>query len=86
MKKMKIIRKQKRYEYKNEEFEGVCYHCSQKGHLSKDYWVQKNDQHKKFEIAEKSIDTDEDDLVLCSLKSESKKRRQKEKSLVCGRC
>ena len=38
-KKDKNNKNSERYEYKNKKFEGVCYHCSQKGHVSKDCWV-----------------------------------------------
>ena len=47
--------------------------------MSKDCWALKNSHFKKFEKAEKAIDGDEDDLVLCSLMSESKKEIKKKK-------
>ena len=53
--------------------------------MSKDCQVPKNGHYKKFAKAEKAIDGDEDNLVLCSLTSESKKETKKKKS-VCERC
>ena len=58
---------------KIKKIDGVCYHCGQKGHMSKDCWAQKYNHNKKFEKAERAIDGDEDDVVLCLLMSESKK-------------
>ena len=72
MKKMKKIRKQKDMNIKIKKIEGVFYHWDQKGHMSNDFWVQKNGHYKKFEKEEKAINGNEDDLVLCLLMSESK--------------
>ena len=47
--------------------------------MRKDCRAQKSSHHKKFEKAEKAIDGNEDDLVLCSLMSESKKESKKKK-------
>ena len=74
-----------RYEYKNKKFDGLCSCCVQKRHLSKDCWAWKNVHYKNFDKAERAINGDEDDLVLCLLTSESKKEIKKKKGL-CGRC
>ena len=47
--------------------------------MSKDCWEWKNGHHKKFEKAEKAVDGDGEDLVLCPLMSESKKEIEKKK-------
>ena len=57
----------------------MCYHCGQKGHMSKDCWAWKNGHYKNFEKAERAIDSGEDDLVLCLLTRESKKGNKKKK-------
>ena len=65
IKKKKNIRIQKNY-YKNRKFDGVCYHCSRKGHISEDCWGQKYGNNcKKTDKAENATDGDEDDMVLC---------------------
>ena len=53
----------KKAENKNRKFDGICYHCSQKEHISRDCQAWKNGNYKKFEKAEKAVDGDEDDLV-----------------------
>ena len=70
----------KEVEYKNRKFEGICYHCGQKGHVSKDCQAWRNGHYKKFEKAERAIDGDEDELVLCSLTSECKQKKLKRKN------
>ena len=52
MKNKKIIRKQI---IKTEKFDGICYHCIQKGHISIDCRAQKNGYYKKFEKAERPL-------------------------------
>ena len=52
-------------EYKSRKFDGICYHCSQKGHISRDFLAWKNGHYKKFEKAEIAVDIDKDELVLC---------------------
>ena len=47
---------EEKVEYKNRKFEGICYHCGQKGHISKDCWAGKNGHYKKFEKAERIVD------------------------------
>ena len=47
--------------------------------MSKDCGAQKNGHYKKIEKAEKAVDKDEDNLVLCLLMSESKKESKKKK-------
>ena len=68
---MKKEENEKKSDYKNRKFDGICYHCGQKGHISKDCGARKNSSYKKFEKAEKAIDGDE--LVLCSLMRDNKK-------------
>ena len=46
----------KKTEYKNKKIDGICYHCNQKGHISRDGEAWKNGHYKKFEKAEKAID------------------------------
>ena len=70
---------EKKNEYKNKKFEGMCYHCGQKGRMSKDCRVRRNGSYKKFEKAEKAINGDGDELVLCSLTRDSKKKSEKKK-------
>ena len=41
-------KKTERYEYKNKKFDGVCYHCSQRGHMRKHCLAWKNGHYKKF--------------------------------------
>ena len=60
-------------EYKNKKFDSICYHCGQKGHISRDCRAWKNGSNKKFEKAEKAIK--EDELVLCSLMRYNKKEK-----------
>ena len=67
---------EKKNEYKNKIFEGICYHCGQKG-------VRRNGNYKKFEKAEKVIDGDGDELVLSSLMRGSKKEKNYENKKVC---
>ena len=53
---------------KIKKINGVCYHCTRKGYMSWDYWERKyGNISKKFEKAEKAIDGDEDEVVLCLL-------------------
>ena len=33
-------------EYKNRKFDGICDHCGQKGHISRDCWAWKNGHYK----------------------------------------
>ena len=47
--------------------------------MSKDCWARKYGQNKKIEKAERAIDGDEDDVVLCLLTSESKKECKNKK-------
>ena len=47
--------------------------------MSRDCQAQKNGYHKKFKKAEKAIDRDEDDLELCLLTGESKKKVKRKK-------
>ena len=54
MKKIKIIRKQKNMNIKT-KFEGVCYHCSKKGHMCKDGKVQKMAMIKKLKKQKKPL-------------------------------
>ena len=68
---------EKKNEYNNKWFEGICYHCGQKGQISRDFRAWRNGYNKKFEEAEKAIDGDE--LVLCSLTRDSKKEENTEK-------
>ena len=68
-------------EYKNRKFDGICYHCGQKGHISRNCRAQKNVHYKKFEEAEKAIDGDEDELVLCSWTSYSRTKENKKKKV-----
>ena len=68
---------EKKNDYNNNQFEGIYYHCGQKGHISRDCRAQKNGCNKKFEKAEKAIDRDE--LVLCSLMRDNKKEKNTEK-------
>ena len=42
--------------------------------MSQDCWVQEYIHHEKFEKTEGAIDGDEDDVVLCLLTSENKRR------------
>ena len=77
--KEKNNKKTEKYECRNKKLAGVCYHCSQKGHMSKDCWAQKSGHNKKFEKVEKAIDRDKDDVVLCLLMSENKKESKKKK-------
>ena len=67
MKKKKNIKKTEKNDYKNRKFDGVCYYCSRKGHMSKDCWEWKYGNNKKFERAKKAIDGNEDDMILCLL-------------------
>ena len=53
--------------------------------MSKDCSEWKYGIYKKFEEAEKAIDKDEDDVVLCSLTMENKKDNVK-KRMDHGRC
>ena len=55
----------------------MYYHCGQKGHMSKDCRAWKYGYHKKFEKAEKDVDRDEDDLVLCLFTRVKKKAKRK---------
>ena len=64
---------------KIENSRGVCCHCSQRGHMSKDCQAQKYGHSKKIEKAKRSVDRDEDDVVLCLLTSESKKECKNKK-------
>ena len=64
----------KKDEYKNKKFDGICYHCGQRGHMSKDCRAQKYRSNKKFEKTEKAID--EDELVLCYLTKKIMKRKK----------
>ena len=50
---------EKKNDYNNKRFEGMCYHCGQKGHISRDCRAQKNGYNKKFDKGEKAIDGDE---------------------------
>ena len=61
----------------------MCYHCGQKGHISKDCRAWKYGHHEIFEKAERAINGDGDDMMLCSLTKENKKTKE---SLVCRRC
>ena len=47
--------------------------------MSKNCWARKYGHHKKFKKAERYIDGDEDDMVLCSLTKENKKENAKKK-------
>ena len=38
----------KKTEYKNRKFDGICYHCGQKGHISRDCRAQKNGYYKSL--------------------------------------
>ena len=51
-------KKAERYENKSRKFDGVCYHCGQSGHMSKDCWAPNHGHNKKFEKAERAIDGD----------------------------
>ena len=57
----------------------MCYHCSGKGHISKDGRKRKYNNKKQYEKAEKAIDEDKDDLVVCSLSMENEKENAKKK-------
>ena len=65
----------KKNEYKNKKFECICYHCGQKGHISEDCRALRNNSYKKFEKAERAVDRDGDELVLCSLMRDIKKKK-----------
>ena len=51
-----------------------------KGHMSKDCRAWKYGSYKKSEKAEKAIDGDEDDMVLCLLTKENEKENAKKKA------
>ena len=61
---------------KNKKFDGICYHRGQRGHRSKDCWAWRNGRYKKFKKEERSIEGEGDELVLCSLMMDSKKRKK----------
>ena len=73
-------KKTEKYENKTENLMGVL-PLGPKGHVSKDCWAQKYGHHKKFGKAERVIDGDENDIVLCSLTKENKKDNTKKKVL-----
>ena len=52
--------------------------------MSKDCQAWKYGHYKKFEKAERAIDGEEDDLVLCLLTSESTKECKNKKVLFAG--
>ena len=51
--------------------------------MSKDYRERKYSNNKRYEKAEKAIDGDEDDLLLCLLTTDNKKQDVKRYFLVC---
>ena len=54
-KKNEDNKKTERHEYKNKEIDGVCYHCGQKGHMSKDCCMQKNGHYKNLRKQKKPL-------------------------------
>ena len=71
MKKNMTVRKKHKNDYKTKNFNGVCYHCRQKGRMSFIYRERRDSNKKKNEKAKKVIDREvEDDLVLCLLMRE----------------
>ena len=69
----------KKNEYKKKKFDGICYHCGQKGHMSKDCRAQRNGSNKKFEKAEKAVE--EDELVLCLLTRDNEEKNTQKKKV-----
>ena len=77
MKKKKITRKQKDMNIKMKNLRECATIAVRKGNMSKDCQAWKYSHNKKFEEAERAIDGDENDVVLCLLMCESKNECKK---------
>ena len=76
-KENKKDKKTEQNDQRNKKFNGLCYHCGRKGHMSNDCRERKYNNNKRYEKPEKAIDGDEDDLVLCLLMMEIEKNIKK---------